>query len=275
MQELMAKVAHSNAQIVGCRTAFNKGLTLVISEDVQHASSIATDAQESFRANHELMRLVKNSPCLAKYRVGQLDPGLRNACVSILIRLGISGHLLQNTATAATLVCEVLGKVLALNLRILCGGCNSELLQHYPGGTERTRLHNVPAPVAASRVVAGAVCSTGAGRSPAMQQTLAESVMLVMQLGSSTQQNDFNHCSLVWMAMCLKITLLEESMQAGPPCQRLPLGPVLINHIICKALYHVRDWIQNVNGQWCETSGSLEQLLPPLGPIQVLFCSIY
>lgn len=284
VQELVAKLAHSNAQVVGCCTTSAKGFTLYTSEYVHRAPSMSTDVQDRFQENHELVRLVTNSPCLAQYRIGQLAPDLRNSCTSLLVRLGVSGHLIRNTATAATLLREVLGQVLSLDLRLLCGGSTRELLQRHTSATDQNGLCHVSVPVAASSVSASAPRST-AVRSKALQQTFAGAVMLVMQLGSSKLQDDFNHCSLVWMALGLRITVLEESMQAGPPCQRLSLGPVLIRHIVCKALSHVQNWIQNADGRWqrdnvngmwpsCEPSESLEQLLPPLGPIQVLSCII-
>ena len=282
VQELVGRLKHSNDQALDHNNgnAADPGSAYDRLVHPQTVSMITAIAQSNFWTNQENVHLVQKSPGLASQMLGRLEPDVRSLCVTALSTLGISEERIRNTATAQMLVTEALGEVAATNLRLICAACNSQLLQRTGAAMERdTAMPTVPA-LMAVQTAAGVDADHIACPGQVTRHVVADTLKLIMQLSNMTEVSS-EHQPLIWMAVASNITKLKQSIHLPPRKNILSLGPAVVKHVICKAFCEVQMWVEQVarqcshetcGGLWSITQLDWEQLLPPLGPIQVHVC---
>lgn len=279
VQELEGRLKHSNDQGLdhNNRNAADPGSGCDRLAHPQTVSMLTAIAQSKFWTNQENLHLVQKSPALASHMLGQLAPDVRSLCVTALSTLGISEERIRNTATAQMLVSEALGEVAATHLRLICAACNSQLLQRTGAAMERdTAMSTVPA-LMAVQSAAGIDADHVACPGQVTRHVVADTLKLIMQL-SNMREVSSEHQPLIWMAVASNITMLKQLIHSPRRQNILSLGPAVVKHVICKAFCEVQSWIEQVarqcsqetrGGLWSITQLDWEQLLPPLGPIQV------
>lgn len=256
---------------------------LCVHAQYARSASVAVALQNIWE-NRKLAHRVKTSSVLTAFCIGQLTPDMRTACCAALKACGVSREAILNTSTAASLVSEVLGRVERALLKIVRASCTLRLLQSEltTMGTAVTASQQQTHDSSCTSVVPSASETSVPLVPPSLHALLTEATMLVMLLDTATLQPDPDHLFHVWMAVGAKLAVLYQATHSAVLQHGINLGPAIVKPLICKALHAVQVWLKETarnctSSSFREQDGisrKWEQLVPPVGPLQVIYSAI-
>lgn len=241
---------------------------------------LAAAAQKHFWVIQETLNRVATNSKIGTLMMGQLEPETRSSCFMAMRVLGIGGPDVRNTETIQSVLQDVLQLVGLSSLRMISVGSNFQLLGYRKPALPK-KVHQTVNP-GADQPAGRSKCKSTTDVPARAHDILAETTMLILYLGPGAICPGSYYQPNLWIALASKLAMLEHERQTLGLADCLSLGGVIARKVAGRAMYELCAWVTISRDRSLSSSGqsvqhvedqTWDQLLPPLGPLQVLTTS--